>query len=158
MNIPHNPDSEEFLHGWRAQERAFDEEKSGVSPADCGGEVAKYRLIARVLRTPRIDPLPEDFAARAAARIEAATVAIEDLLEIWLLRVLFAFLVAGGAVIGGKGLTSAYSRVSSLEYSGVGMGAGWILVIAACVGLSLALDYLRRGWRKSGNGTRIPRF
>jgi hypothetical protein len=151
MNIPHGPSGEEFRGEWQAQERALEEERNGVNPVGSAGDVARYRLIARALRKPRLDPLPDDFAARVAARIERARVATEDLLEMWLQRVLFLLLVAGGAaaILGEGWLTNAYSQASTLAHSGT--GAAWILVVAACLSLSLAIEHLRRKWPNSGN-------
>lgn len=151
MNNPHDPDSEEYRREWQAQERALEDERIGVNPAGRESDVARYRLIARALRTPRMDPLPHDFAARAAARIDPAPAVSEDLMEIWLQRVLLLLLAAGGAVaaLGGGWLTNAYSRASTLAHSGT--GTGWILVVAACLSLSLAMEHLRHKWRNPGN-------
>jgi hypothetical protein len=154
MNIPHDHNGEEFRREWQAQERALEEERNGVNPVSCDGVVAQYRLIARALRMPRIAPLPDDFAARAVARIEAARVPTEDLMEIWLQRVLFLLLVAGGAAatLGGEWLTDAYSRASTLARSG--SAGGWMLIVAACLSLSLAMEHL---WHRRRNPGRSPR-
>ena len=71
---------------WEAQERALREERAGAPPRRrSSGDTGIYRLIVRALRNPRLDPLPSDFAAQVAARVEAESGAA-DFVETWLER------------------------------------------------------------------------
>jgi hypothetical protein len=55
-------DTEREQREWEAQERGLQEERAGARSGR-DADVAQYRLIARALRTPRLAPLPSDFAA-----------------------------------------------------------------------------------------------
>ena len=127
---------------WRRQELARQtERRTAASSADPRGDsaLAKYRLIDRALRAER-DGLPEDFAARTAALVEATSRAASDRLESWLQRAVIAVLVVGAIlsliVIGGRGFTA----LASLP------GMGWVSSVVLCVSLSLGLQHLGKRW------------
>ena len=128
---------------WEAQERALSDERQGA-PQGRDDRIAAYRLIARVLRDPRLAPLPAGFAAQTSARVELKAQILDDRVEIWLQRVLLGILVLGGAaamvVFGGEWLRAVAVRIAETANLGALTGAGWGLAIAACVGLSAALE------------------
>ena len=82
---------------WEAQESGLRAERGG---AHSGGDaaVSEYRIIARALRTPPLDALPADFAARTAARAARESRIANDNVEVWLERGLVALLLLAGAV------------------------------------------------------------
>jgi hypothetical protein len=132
---------------WDAQERALRAERAGEREQG-DVEVAEYRLVARALRTPPIDALPADFAARTAARVESQARATSERVEVWLERGLVALLLVAGVVA-----TLVYSRDSLLAFSfsvperaalGLETVATWSLAVAACVGLSSIFARARR--------------
>jgi hypothetical protein len=133
---------------WEAQERALREERQGAAAASGDARVAAYRLIARVLRDPPLAPPPEDFAARTAARVELAARILDDRVELWLQRALLGLLVLGGAaatvVYGGEWLRAVAVRMAERADLGALTGAGWALAVAACVGLSAAVERFAR--------------
>lgn len=164
MNDPNERDEDVQRREWQVQERARKEERHGVEPIGNGddtastlpgsdgitaGSLAKYRLIARALRQPPIGSLPESFAAETAARIEAMSGTMSDGVEMWLQRALFTLLLVTGTatavVFGGEWLTALVSRVFALGHSGPGTAGDWIVAVAVCLTLSLAIEVgLRR--------------
>ncbi len=76
---------------WALQERARQEERRGAPMAADDPRLGEYRLLARALRTPAMEPVPEDFAAQVARRVEAAS-AVSDRFEQWLQQALLAAL------------------------------------------------------------------
>ena len=88
------------------------------------------RLLDEALRTPPLDPIPHDFAAKTAASVESVD---DDRVERWLQRALLASFGLGSVVaiatVSGPWLQTA--------------PAGWGAVIVACLALSSALDRLR---------------
>src|SRR5688500_3404512 len=118
--MPH--DSDRFCDGfdiealeWLAQERAREEERRGLPLAAAGQDhteraVAEYRLIARALRTPAMEPLPMDLAAQIVAHV-AAVQALGERVERWLLRILgllLAIIVAGAVATYGASWAPAF--------------------------------------------------
>ena len=95
------------------------------------------RLIDRALREER-DGLPENFAARTAAYVEAASREANDRLEAWLQRVVIGALAIGVIVsvfVMGRDSLASVALVP---------GAGWVLSIALCVGLSWGMQLFTR--------------
>ncbi|RPI60683.1 MAG: hypothetical protein EHM50_06965, partial [Lysobacterales bacterium] len=83
---------------WDAQEGALRAERMGGRSGDA--DVAEYRVIARALRTPPLDPLPSDFAVRTAALALREQRIANETVEVWLERGLVALLlIAGGAAL-----------------------------------------------------------
>lgn len=138
---------------WDAQERALREERLGAAPKRRETRVNEYRLLARALGDPALDPIPEDFVTRTAARavgVEAA----KDRLDVWLQHGLIALLAAVGvstmAALAGSWLQAfgiAITRPAALSL------LSWTTAILACIALSEALDYWRR---KRGSGGDWP--
>src|SRR4051812_49366995 len=92
------------------------------------------RLIDRALREER-DGLPENFAARTAAYVEAASREANDRLEAWLQRVVIGALAIGVIVsvfVMGRDSLASVALVP---------GAGWVFSIALCVGLSWGMQF-----------------
>ena len=64
--------SDAFEREWEIQEFAREAERKGIGSAHGDGRMGRYRLLARILRKPPSDTLPEDFAAQMAARVAAS--------------------------------------------------------------------------------------
>jgi hypothetical protein len=136
--------SERERREWEAQERALQQERLGLEVDGREARVGEYRLIARALRDPPLDPIPDDFAARIAARAKRERVA-DDRFEAWLQNGLLGLLAAAGvgtaAAFGGQWLPvlgivifeSAARRVAS-----------WGAAILVCIAISSALEHWRR--------------
>jgi hypothetical protein len=146
MSSPEFNGNPEQSDEWHRQELARQAERHTVaSSADLrrDADVAKYRLIDRALRVER-DGLPENFAARTGAFVDAASRAASDRLEIWLQRAAIVALIIAAIVtvfvVGGRGLAA----LAALP------GAAWGYSVALCVGLSLALQHLGKRWMMKG--------
>jgi len=129
-------DDEREQREWEAQESALRAERLGGRGS---GAAAEYRLIARALRTPPLDPLPSDFAARTAARALRDQRIVNETVEVWLERGLMALLL----IAGGAALLAHRDSLPELSFSvpagaavGIQSVLGWSLAVAACVGLS----------------------
>jgi hypothetical protein len=137
MSNGRNFDDERAQREWDAQENALRAERTGGRSGDAG--VAEYRLIARALRTPPLDALPSDFAARTAARALREQRVANETVEIWLERGLVALLLLAGAAA-----VFAYrDSLPELSFSvpdgatlGIQTVLSWSFAVAACVGLS----------------------
>ena len=141
-------DTEREQREWEAQERALLEERAGAR-AKGDASIAQYRLIARALRSPRLAPLPGDFAARAAARAAVESRAASERVEVWLERGLIALLlVAGGvalSVFNGEWLVETLSfSVPEGAAPSIQTLVSWSIAIAACVGISSAFALARK--------------
>ena len=143
---PHQPPAADAApideREWQLQERALFEERSGAAPVD-DADLAGYRQVARALRAPMPPALPADFAARVAAQAHARAQAgsrVEHLLTQALLAVLG---IAGGVVVVQSGGTWWHEATARLPQQDVGLGLQWGLAIAACLGLSWAMEHLR---------------
>jgi hypothetical protein len=129
-------DDEREQREWDAQESALRAERLGGRGS---GAAAEYRLIARALRTPPLDPLPSDFAARTAARALRDQRIVSETVEVWLERGLMALLL----IAGGVALLAYREALPELSFSvpagatvGIQSVLGWCFAVAACVGLS----------------------
>jgi len=121
---------------WDVQERALRAERAG-EPSTAG--VAEYRLIARALRTPPLDPLPSDFAARTAALALREQRIANETVEIWLERGLVALLLLAGAaalLVYRDSLPELSFSVPAGATVGIQSVVGWSFAVAACIGLS----------------------
>jgi hypothetical protein len=122
---------------WEAQEAARWAERTGGRSS--GARAAEYRLIARALRMPPVNPLPSDFAARTATRALREQRIASEAVEVWLERALVALLVVAGAAA----LLAYRDSLPELSFSvpagaagGIQSVLGWALAVAACIGLS----------------------
>ena len=145
MSTRRDFDDEREQREWDAQERALRAERGGAHAAG-DASVAHYRIIARALRTPPLDALPADFAARTAARAERESRG--EHLEVWLERGLVALLVLAGV---GALLFFRDEPLLPLSFSlperasfGIQTVLSWCVAIAACVGLSSAFAFARK--------------
>lgn len=102
-----------------------------ASATESTSTLAQYRLIARALRNPPIDPLPQDFAASTAAQVEHLAAPVNDRLEMWLQRLLLAILLLVGLVMV------------------VRIGHEWILLAATGIGFSLLIELVWRSRSQS---------
>jgi hypothetical protein len=130
-------DDEREQREWDAQESALRAERVGGRASGAAG--AEYRLIARALRAPSLDPLPSDFAARTAARALREQRIVNEAVEVWLERGLVALLLLAG----GAALLAYRDSLPELSFSvpagataGIQSVLGWSFAVAACVGLS----------------------
>jgi hypothetical protein len=158
----HDNETEHAKREWDAQERAVREERAGARQGDrtaarSSPHVGIYRLVVRALKQPPLDPIPTDFAALTAARIEAES-GTADFVETWLERglvVLLIFVGAGavlsynaeflsGYVESLRALLSAVPRVPQATDIALPPFGVWGLAIAACVGFT----WLFESWQK----------
>jgi hypothetical protein len=140
---------------WRAQERAIAEERRGEDPAALDARVAQYRLIARALRHPPLDPVPFDFAARLAAGVGAPPRSAEERFERLLLRGLLALLALSGtavtALYGADWISAAAVALPQELVATAATATNWSVALLACVGLSWALERACR-WALGADG------
>ncbi|KRA16270.1 MULTISPECIES: hypothetical protein [unclassified Lysobacter] len=138
MNMSHTPpppDDREQREAqeWLAQERALRDERAGL-PMDAGdARVAQYRLLVRALRAPAMEPLPADFAAQVARRVEASAT-LGDRLEQWLLNGLILVMAAVALyVVASYGGAWWDAIAAPLARMPSGLGA-WLPVLGLCAG------------------------
>ena len=124
---------------WEAQESGRRADRGGAQAAG-DAAAAEYRIIARALRTPPLDPLPADFAARTAACAEREARIANENVEVWLGRGLVALLLLAGAVAlrvyADESLFGLSFSLPERAELGIQTVLSWSLAIAACVGLS----------------------
>lgn len=141
---PARPDRLIDEHEWRAQERAIAEERRGDDPAALDARVAQYRLIARALRHPPLDPVPFDLAARLAAGVGAPPRSADERLERLLLRGLLTLLALSGtavtAIYGAGWVSAVITALPENLVATAGTLANWGGTLLACIGLSWALE------------------
>ncbi len=121
---------------WQAQERAVEQERRGLPLDDADPRLAEYRLIARALRNPAMEPMPFDLTARIVRHVEAS-VALSERAERWLLRILggvFALAALVAVVVYGAQWTPSFS---ALWPSMSTQSADWAVLLVACLGVSL---------------------
>lgn len=152
MNMPYDRDPTDFMpedfddsrqeHEWLAQERAMREERVGTDAPTEDPRVAQYRLLARALRHPPLDPVPFDFAAQVA---RAATTAMpSDHFETLLLRALVTLLALASIVVAvmyGAGWWPSFAPMALAVSDTV---VNWGLALLACTALTWLLDQVRR--------------
>lgn len=119
---------------WRAQERALEQERRGqpLDPAD--SRLAEYRLIARALRTPAMEPLPFDLAAQIVQRVADAQM-FGERVERWLLRGLMCALVVAGVVVVETYGGSWWPAFTAL-WPASARSSDWSVLVVACLAIS----------------------
>jgi hypothetical protein len=153
----HDIETERGKREWEAQETALREERGGArkdrhATARSSAQVGMYRLVIRALKQPRLDPLPRNFAALAAARIETKDAV--DSVETWLERGLVVLLVLVGAAavlsynveslsFNLEPLRALFASVPRPDVALPSYGI-WGLAIASCV----AVTWLLESWQK----------
>ena len=129
---------------WLAQERALREERNRVA-GDGDATVAAYRDVVRALRVPPPDAPPADFARTVAAACGRQHARADTRLEQQVQRVLLAVLavaaLAACAIYGDDWLRASQAALPLLDR---GTTLNWSAALAACLGLSWAMDALRR--------------
>jgi hypothetical protein len=143
---PRDPLNEAEQREWLAQERAWRDERAGTAPGE-DPAAASYRTLMRALRTPLPDALPADFARSIAARASQVA-AVDTRLEQHFQRLLLATLalaaLAACAVYGGDWLRASIAALPLLDRATT---VNWSAALAACLGLSWAMDAFRRHMR-----------
>jgi hypothetical protein len=137
-----DPDERE----WRVQERAWCEERFGAAPAD-DALLASYRKVVRAARAPMPDALPESFARDLAAQCarKPAASRTDTQLEQQAQRVLLATLAAAATVVVVMyGADWTRASLEALPVLGRGTTLNWAAALVACLGLSWAMEALRR--------------
>jgi hypothetical protein len=127
---------------WEAQERARRDEGLGLDPVQGDGSVRLYRLVARALRQPPEDALPEDFARQVAARVGGSPVEsppVTRRVESVLLAVLVSILVICAGVILAGGESSWVPAIRAALLVRDSTDIRWLLAFVGCVGLSWVL-------------------
>jgi hypothetical protein len=144
MSLGRDFDEAHDQREWDAQESAMRDERAGGARVGATG-VEQYRLIARALRTPAIDPIPLDFAAQTAARAAREARLANEAVEIWLGRGLIALLLLAGAmairVYGGESWLDFSLSVPDSASWGIRTVVSWSLAVAACIGISSAFAF-----------------
>ncbi|HEY5805144.1 MAG TPA: hypothetical protein VIT90_15765 [Lysobacter sp.] len=133
-------DAQRIEREWQAQERAMEQERRGVPLDAADPRVGEYRLIARALRAPAMEPVPFDLAAQIVRRVEA-TQTLGERVEGWLLRILVAVLAlaaVGAVAIYGHAWAAGFA---ALWPDPSPQSAGWGGLLLACLGLSLAWQW-----------------
>lgn len=127
---------------WLAQERALHAERLGLDPAGDDPRVRRYRMLARALRQPLPDVLPDDFAQRVAAQAVARGVrkpATDDHFEFALMIALaIAFALAAGVVVALYG-RAWWPSITAILPANQPLAIRWLLAFAGCLGLSWVL-------------------
>ena len=140
-------ETERLEREWDAQERALRAERAGTAVTS-DAAVAQYRLVARALRTPSLEALPNEFAAQTAARAAREARLANESVEVWLGRGLVVLLLLAGAialrVYGSESLFGLSFSVPERAAFGIQSVLSWSLAIAACVGLSSAFGFARK--------------
>ncbi|MFC3814541.1 hypothetical protein [Lysobacter sp. GCM10012299] len=159
MNTPDNrtpsgkqpADAQRLEREWQAQERAMEQERRGVPLDPADPRVGEYRLIARALRAPAMEPVPFDLTDQIVRRVEAAQT-LGERVEGWLLRILIAVLVVvavGAVAIYGSGWVSAFVALWPQPSA---QTTGWAGLLMGCLGLSLAWQWGGRLLRHHDQG------
>ncbi len=128
---------------WQAQERARAQERQGLPLDRADSRLAEYRLIARALRTPAMEPVPYDLAAQIVRHVEG-TPAVGELLERWLLRglgVVFAFAALVAVATYGEQWGPAFAALWPKLSP---QSADWTGLVIGCLAMSLAWQGVAR--------------
>lgn len=132
---------------WQAQEAAAWQERLGLDAVDGDSRVQRYRALARLLRRPLADALPDDFARRLAQRVaaDAGPHTGPDLrFERGMTGALIAaFALAGGIVVALYGREWLPSVVAVWPAADAG-ASRCLLALGACVGVSWLLERWHR--------------
>lgn len=122
---------------WALQERAREDERRGAPMSEDPPRLAEYRLLARALRAPPMEPIPYGFAEQVARRAAAAADA-GDGIERWLQRLLMLGLVAAGAGAIAAGAASWLPGVDAALRQLPSGTASWGALAGACCLLTWA--------------------
>jgi hypothetical protein len=131
---------------WQAQERALDQERRGVPLDAADPRLAEYRLIARALRNPAMEPMPADLAAQIVQHVSVAR-GLGEAMERWLLRVLGIGLALAAAVVVAVYGASWAPAFADLMPRWSNSSADWSGVVIGCLALSLAWQGVLRVMR-----------
>lgn len=120
---------------WQTQESAARRERLHLDSAGDDARSQRYRLLARALRTPPADGLPEDFAQRVSAQVRRRTpaLAFERVLTITLAGIFLLAAVIAIVVYGASWWPSFKALLPAAA------AAQWWLALGGCLALSWAL-------------------
>ena len=154
-------DAQRLEREWQAQERAMEQERRGVPLDAADPRVGEYRLIARALRAPAMEPVPSDLAAQIVRRVEAAQT-LGERVEGWLLRILVTVLALVARSGGGdlrrelgrgvrRAVAAAVAAIGRLGRAAAGLpGAVAAVAVGRAVTASQALGTLPEASRTGG--------
>jgi hypothetical protein len=132
---------------WQAQERALHAERLGLDPTGDNARVRLYRVLARTLREPMPETLPDDFAQQVAARVAPLppmTAPGSSRFEPILLAILAGILLlAAGVVLASEEQTWLPAISATLRAVGP-HDLRWPLAFVGCLGLSWLLSQWQR--------------
>jgi hypothetical protein len=122
---------------WQAQERALEQERRGVPLDAADPRLAEYRLIARALRNPAMEPMPADLAAQIVQHVELVQ-GLGERVERWLLR-----LLGIGLAVIAMAAVAMYGASWAPAFAGLvprwsASSADWSGILIGCLALSLA--------------------
>ena len=142
---------------WQAQERAVRAERLGLDANGDDARVRRYRLVARALRQPPGEALPDDFARQVAARVEATprmSPATDGRAEWALLSTLAGILVLAGGITlvlyGQAWLPAIHAAWPAGSSTTDPAALRWALAFAACLGFSWLMGAWQR-YARHGN-------
>jgi hypothetical protein len=147
--VPQAPEWRHHDEEWRAQERALEQERRGLPLDAADSRLAEYRLIARALRTPAMEPLPFDLAAQIVQRVADAQM-FGERVERWLLRGLMGALVVAAMVVVDAYGASWWPAFTALWPASSTQASDWSVLVAACLAISLAWQGAARFMRELG--------
>lgn len=131
--------SNAFEREWEIQEFAREAERSGIGSAHGDGRTDRYRLLARVLRKPPADALPQDFAAQMVARIAASRenqTSADGRFEVTLLTVLAGVLMVAAGMVFVR-LGPSWVRATNVALGSIDPASlRWLLVFLGCIAVS----------------------
>lgn len=122
---------------WRAQERALQQERRGLPLDPADSRLAEYRLIARALRTPAMEPLPFDLAAQIVQRVADAQV-FGERVERWLLRGLLGVLAVAAMVVIETYGAAWWPAFTALWPAASTPSSDWGVLVGVCLAISAA--------------------
>ncbi|HZX77401.1 hypothetical protein [Lysobacter sp.] len=132
---PHDAGWRRHDEEWRAQERALQQERRGLPLDPADSRLAEYRLIARALRTPAMEPLPFDLAAQIVQRVADAQM-FGERVERWLLRGLMGALVVAAMVVVDAYGASWWPAFAALWPASSTPSSDWSVLVVACLAIS----------------------
>jgi hypothetical protein len=148
MSPPMPPfDDDTHEREWRAQEHARQAERLELDPAGDDARVRSYRVIARALRQPLPETLPDDFSQRVAAQVAtlpAMPAPAGNRFESILLGVLAGIFLVAAAVVLARDEQTWLPALHAMLPPADPHTLRWPLAFVGC----LALSWLLSQWQR----------